>query len=70
MTQDMRRKMILTIIIAYLVILFDCKIEYTNNSNTYKLDYNGLLWVGLDYYLKLRYDNTYVPMRWVKWTKE
>jgi len=59
-------KTFLTIIItAYLILLWDCKITHTNKNWVYKIKYNGLLWVALDYYTIIKYNSDDKPMKWI-----
>lgn len=66
----MKRKMIITIIIAaYLIFLWDCKITYSNKKYVWKIEYKGLLWVGLDYWSIWKYDSNDIPMKWLDWKR-
>lgn len=65
-----RRNMILiAIIAAYLIFLWDCKITYSNKKSTNKIEYLGLLWVGLDYWTIWKYQSTDKPKKWISYTK-
>jgi len=61
----MKRKMIIaiTVIAAYLIVLGDFTITYSNKKKETKLEYNGLLWVGLDYWLIWKYKSDDEPMK-------
>lgn len=66
----MKRKnmIVLYIILAYIVLLFDLKVEITRNDKTTHIEYNGLIWVGLDHYSIWKYDSDDKPMKWIKWS--
>ena len=61
--------MIATIIIIYFVFLFDFKITYSKKNQVYEIEYSGLLWVALDYYMIPKYNSNDKPMSWLKWNK-
>lgn len=60
----------LIIFITYLILLWDCKITYTNKETTYNIQYNGLIWVGLDYWSIWKYDSTDKLMKWLNIAKK
>jgi hypothetical protein len=60
---------ILTIIAAYLILLWDCKITYSNQKYVWKIEYKGLLWVGLDYWSIWKYESNDKPMKWLDWKR-
>ncbi len=64
-----RNMIIIAVIAAYLVFLWDFKITYSNKKWTHKIEYHGLLWVGLDYYTIIKYHSTDNSMKWVDYTK-
>jgi len=68
----MKRKtnmIIVTIIIGWCVFLSDWKITYKNRKAINEIEYNGLLWVILDYYSINRYRSSDKPIKWIKYTK-
>lgn len=64
-----RKKMTLLIIVVYLTLLWDCKITYSNKKYVYKIEYKGLLWVGLDYWSLWKYESNDKPMKWLDWNR-
>lgn len=65
----MKRKMILPIIAAYLIFLWDCEIRYSNKNFVYNIEYKGLLWVILDYWTIRKYNLLDEPMKWLTWKR-
>ncbi len=55
-------KILLIIILIYIVLLAD----FTITVNKLKIEYNGLLWVILDYYSILRYNSGDSAIHWLK----
>ena len=55
----------LLILLSYLVFLWDCKIVITGSKFVHKIEYNGLLWVSLDYWTILKYNSSDTPMKWM-----
>ena len=63
-------KIIFTIlIVSILIFLSTFNSTYTNDKSSYLIEYNGLLWVGLDYYTIWKYNSNDVPMKWVNFKK-
>ena len=60
------RRYIAILCIIYLLFLLDFKIKYSNDNFTYKVEYNGLLWVALDHYTIDKYNSTDIPIKWIK----
>ncbi len=64
---------ILIIIAAYILLLWNCKILYSNKSSdkkyTLEIEYQGLLWVGLDNWTIWRYESNNEPIKWIKWKR-
>jgi hypothetical protein len=58
----------ITVIAAYLIILGDFTMTYSNKKKDIKLEYNGLLWVGLDYWSIWKYKSDDKPMKWAEFT--
>lgn len=56
-------------ILMWLIFLFDVEITYSKKQTTHKFEYNGLLWVGLDYYTIIKYHSNDKPMKWFNYTK-
>jgi hypothetical protein len=65
----MKRNMILTIILAYLILLWDCEITITNTDYITEIEYNGLFWVALDYWSIYKYHSDDEPMKWLDWKR-
>lgn len=63
------KKMLLILVITYLVFIFNCTITVKYRTTEYTLKYNGLLWVGLDYYTILKYHSSDAPMRYISLSK-
>ena len=57
--------MILAIIAAYFIFIWDCKITYTDVDKVIKIEYNGLVWVALDYYSIIKYKSSDIPKKWI-----
>lgn len=62
-------KAVVITIIVYLIFLGDFKLSYSNKKYTWKVEYNGLLWVGLDYWSIWKYDSNDKPMNWIYYEK-
>lgn len=63
-------KSFVIIIIVLIIILGNFTITYyTNNKNEYKLEYNGLLWVTLDYWTIKKYKSSDTPMKLIKFSR-
>ena len=58
-------KIVLILIAAYLLTLFDLKAKYTSKKHEYKLQYYGLLWVALDNWSIKKYKSKDVPKKWI-----
>jgi hypothetical protein len=58
---------IIIIIKSYLIFLWDCKITYSNKKYVWKIEYNGLLWVGLSYWSIWKYESDDIPIKWFNW---
>ena len=68
----MKRKMttiLIVVIAAYLLLLWDFTGTYSNSKKVIKFEYNGLLWVGLDYWSIWKYKSDDKPMTWIKVTQ-
>jgi len=63
-------KMILLIAaLAYFILLFDFYLTWEYKNTSYKIEYSGLVWVGLDYYTIIKYHSEDQPMKWIKFSK-
>jgi hypothetical protein len=62
------RKILVIIIVIYLSFLFDFTVSYSNDKKEYKMEYEGLLWVGLDYWTIKKYNSNDTPMKWLNFT--
>jgi hypothetical protein len=60
---------IVIIIVIYLILLGDFKLSYINKKYVWKIEYNGLLWVGLDYWSIWKYNSDDKPMKWIHYEK-
>ena len=60
---------ILIVIAAYLLLLWDFSATITTTKKVVKIEYNGLLWVGLDYWSIWKYKSDDVPMKWLNVTQ-
>lgn len=70
--ENMKRKynmIILGIIAAYLVFLFDFQITYTKNDIKHEVKYQGLIWVALDYYTIIKYRSSDEPKKWISYKR-
>ena len=68
----MKRKMttlILIVIAAYLLLLWDFTATFSNTEKVIKVEYNGLIWVVLDYWSIWKYKSDDKPMKWIKVTR-
>ena len=66
----MKKDMILPIIcLIWLVFLQNWNMTIRNKTYSYKVSYNGLLWVGLDYYTIIKYQSNDEPMKWIKYKR-
>jgi hypothetical protein len=61
--------LILIIIATYVLILWDFTLSYSNGKKEYKIEYNGLLWVGLDYWSICKYKSSDKPIKWINITR-
>lgn len=57
--------MIAIVIAAYLILLWNFTVTISNKTSIYEIKYNGLLWVGLDYWSIWKYDSSDKPMKWI-----
>ena len=60
---------ILIVIAAYLLLLLDFSAIITTAKKVVKIEYNGLIWVGLDYWSILKYKSDDVPKKWLNVTQ-
>lgn len=58
----------IVVIIAYFLFILDFEVSYTNYKKEYMFKYNGLLWVGLDYWSIWKYKSDDEPMKWIEFT--
>ena len=58
-------KILAIVIAAYLLLLFDLTATLKTKKHEYKLQYYGLLWVGLDYWSIWKYKSDDKPMKWI-----
>jgi len=56
----------IAIIFIWMLLAFDLEFTLTTKNKRYKLKYNGLLWVGLDYYTIIKYNSNDKVMPWVE----
>ncbi len=65
----MKKKIILIVIAVFLILILNGKVTFENKSKAYEIEYNGLLWVGLDYYSIYKYNSTDMPIKWLSFKK-
>ena len=67
----MKRKLIIAIkvIAAYFLFIWGFEGSYTNYKKEYRFKYNGLLWVGLDYWSIWKYKSDDTSMKWIEFTR-
>lgn len=53
---------------TYLLLLWDFNATYSNSRKEYKVEYNGLVWVALDYWSIEKYHSLDKPMKWISVT--
>lgn len=53
----------LLIVVVYLILLWDCKITFSNKNHDCKIEYNGLAWVCLDYLSIRKYNSSDKPIK-------
>ena len=58
----------IVVITAYFLFILDFEVSYTNYKKEYMFKYNGLLWVGLDYWSIWKYKSDDEPMKWIEFT--
>lgn len=56
-------------ILLYYIILLDFHVRYESEKYIYKIEYKGLLWVGLDYWSIWKYHSNDEPMKWLTWDR-
>jgi len=63
-------KMILLIAaLAYFILLSDFHLTWQYKYTAYKIEYSGLIWVGLVYYTIIKYHSLDEPRKWIKYSK-
>lgn len=65
----MKKKIILIVIAVFLIFILNGKVTFANKNKAYEIQYNGLLWVGLDYYSIYKYNSTDMPIKWLSFKK-
>lgn len=58
--------LITLIVVAYLVFLQSFDLTYSYKNVSHKIEYNGLIWVGLDYYTIIKYNSSDKPRKWIR----
>lgn len=61
--------LIIIAIVAYLVLLQTFEISHQYKNTVRKIEYNGLIWVILDYYTIIKYNSPDRPISWIKFIK-
>lgn len=56
---------LLVIFLMYGLVLGDFYASLETKKHLYKFEYNGLLWVALDYYTIVRYKSPDKPMQFI-----
>lgn len=62
------KKMLISFIIALVVLWPDLTLEFSTRKSYIKAEYNGLLWVGLDYWSIKRYHSSDKVIPWFSLT--
>lgn len=61
-------KTILVIMILWVILLSDFNISLQLGNKKYELKYNGLVWVGLDYFTIMKYNSQDKPMKFLQFS--
>lgn len=62
--------MILSVILIYLVFVFDFNLKVTRKDSIHTVNYNGVLWVFLDMYSNESTKNKATSLQWIKYTRK
>jgi hypothetical protein len=54
------------VLAIYILVLWDVKLKFSSSRETWKLEYNGLLWVGLDRWSITKYRSNDRPKQFVE----
>lgn len=54
------------IVVAYMAFIQSFDLTYERKNIFHKIEYNGLLWVALDYYTIVKYNSSDKPMKWYR----
>ena len=57
--------MLVIIITWYILFVFDFTLKIERGSRNVKIEYHGLIWVGLDYYSIWKYKSDDRPIKWL-----
>jgi hypothetical protein len=67
-TKNKLKMIIITIIAFWIIFVFTCQITCSNETKSYEVKYNGLLWVALDYWSIQKYKSNDQPKKWIDLT--
>lgn len=56
-------------VLLLLLLFLDLEITYASEKFTYKIKYNGVVWVALDYFTLWLYESDETPMKWFVFTR-
>ena len=57
--------MVVIIIAWYLLFVFDFTLKIERKEISVKIEYHGLIWVGLDYYSIWKFKSSDKPIKWL-----
>jgi hypothetical protein len=60
-------KILILAIVAYFIFLWVGKLTYSSQKYVLEIEYNGLLWVGLDLWSIWKWDSSDEPIKWIDW---
>lgn len=58
-------KILLILILLYFLLLSDFQFTYQSDCRKYQIEYNGLLWVALDFYSIKKYHSNDKLIKWI-----
>lgn len=62
-------KIVHTVMVTYFILLCDFTADFKTTKGAVKVEYNGLLWVILDYWSIWKYKSIDKPTKWIKITR-
>jgi len=57
------------VLAAFMLLFLDFSASFESPDTELKIEYHGLIWVGLDYYSIWKYKSKDTPMKWIKVTR-